>query len=68
MIVGAGTGRSVVLAVGARGGRKGLVYPVEPLALAHGVGLELETRKPQEAYEAFPAFTRCRYRPGWLPE
>jgi len=68
MIVGAGSGQSVVLAVGARGGRKGLVYPVEPLALKHGVGVERETTKPQEAYEAFPAFTRCRYRPGWLPE
>ena len=68
MIVGAGRGLSVVVAVGARGGRKGLVYPVEPLALEHGVGVERETTKPQEAYAAFPAFTRCRYRPGWLPE
>jgi len=68
MIVGAGAGPSVVLAVGARGGRKGLVYPVDPLALAHGVGVERETTKPQEAYAAFPAFARCRYRPGWLPE
>jgi uncharacterized cupin superfamily protein len=68
MIVGAGAGPSVVLAVGTRGGRKGLVYPVDPLALAHGVGVERETTKPQEAYAAFPAFARCRYRPGWLPE
>jgi uncharacterized cupin superfamily protein len=68
MIVGAGTGPSVVLAVGARGGRKGLVYPVDELALRHGVGVERETTKPQEAYAGFPAFTRCRYRPGWLPE
>ena len=34
MIVGTGDGPAVVLAVGARGGRKGLVYPVDPLALA----------------------------------
>ena len=68
MIVGAGSGPSVVLAVGARGGRKGLVYPVEALALKHGVGAERETTKPQEAYASFPAFVRCRYRPGWLPE
>jgi uncharacterized cupin superfamily protein len=68
MIVGAGTGQSVVVAVGARGGRKGLVYPVEPLALAHGVGVRRETTKPQEAYADAPAFTRCRYRRGWLPE
>jgi uncharacterized cupin superfamily protein len=68
IIVGAGSGPSVVLAVGGRGGRKGLVYPVEQLALEHGVGVEREATKPQEAYASFPAFTRCRYRPGWLPE
>ena len=68
MIVATGSGTCVVLAVGARGGRKGLVYPVEPVALAHDVGVERETTKPQEAYADFPAFERCRYRPGWLPE
>jgi uncharacterized cupin superfamily protein len=68
MIVGAGTGPSVVLAVGARGGRKGLDYPVDALAQQHGVGVERETTEPEEAYAAFPAFTRCRYRRGWLPE
>ncbi|HVD12009.1 MAG TPA: cupin domain-containing protein [Gaiellaceae bacterium] len=68
MIVGAGTGPSVVLAVGARGGRKGLVYPVEASALAHDAGVETETTKPQEAYRRFPSFSRCRYEDGWLPE
>jgi uncharacterized cupin superfamily protein len=68
MIVGAGSAQSVVVAVGGRGGRKGLVYPVEPLARAHGVGVDRETAKPQEAYAPYPRFTRCRYGPGWLPE
>jgi len=68
MIVGAGTGPSVVLAVGARGGRKGIVYPVDALALAHDAGVERETTKPQEAYRRFPSFSRCRYEEGWLPE
>jgi quercetin dioxygenase-like cupin family protein len=68
MIVGAGSAPSVVVAVGGRGGRKGLVYPVEPLARAHGVGVDRETAKPQEAYAPYPRFTRCRYGPGWLPE
>ena len=68
IVVGAGSGPSIVIAVGARGGRKGLVYPVEPLALEHGVGVERETTEPDEAYAPFPAFTRCRYQPGWLPE
>ena len=27
-----------------------------------------ETTKPQEAYAGLPSYTRCRYRPGWLPE
>jgi hypothetical protein len=58
----------VVVAFGARGGRKGLVYPVEPLALSHEAGVERETTKPGEAYAPFPAWSRCRYRVGWLPE
>jgi uncharacterized cupin superfamily protein len=68
MIIGAGTGPAVVLAVGRRGGRKGIVYPVRDLALAHDAGVEQETTKPQEAYRGFPKFERCRYRPGWLPD
>ena len=54
------------VAVGA--GSDGLVDCLTQAALEHGVGVERETTKPQEAYAAFPAFTRCRYRPGWLPE
>jgi uncharacterized cupin superfamily protein len=69
MIVGAGPGRAVVLAVGARGrGRSGIVYPVDPLARKRGVGVGQETTKPGEAYARFPGRTRRAYRPGWLPE
>jgi uncharacterized cupin superfamily protein len=68
MIVGAGTGPAVVLAVGARGGRKGIVYPVDELALAHGAGVEEETTRPVEAYRPFPSFARCRYQEGSLPD
>jgi uncharacterized cupin superfamily protein len=68
MIVGAGNGPSVVLAVGGRGGRKGLEYLVEPVALTHGVGVERPTAKPQEAYAPYPAWKRCRYQEGWLPD
>jgi uncharacterized cupin superfamily protein len=68
MIIGAGTGPAVVLAVGGRGGRKGIVYPVDDLALAHDAGVEQETSRPEEAYRRFPKFERCGYRPGWLPE
>jgi uncharacterized cupin superfamily protein len=69
MIVGAGDGPSVVLAVGARGrGRSGIVYPVDELARKHGVSVEQETTKPDEAYADSPGRIRCRYRAGWLPE
>jgi uncharacterized cupin superfamily protein len=68
MIVGAGSGPAVVLAVGARGGRKGLEYQVDPLALAHDAGVERETTKQQEAYRPFPSFSRCRYEEGSLPD
>jgi uncharacterized cupin superfamily protein len=68
VIVGAGNGPSVVVAVGGRGGRKGIVYPVEPVALRNKAGVEQETTKPQEAYGGFSSWSRCRYVEGSLPE
>ena len=67
VIVGAGNGPSVVLAVGARGGRKGIEYLVSPAALEHGAGVEEQTTKSAEAYARFPPSTRSPYREGWLP-
>jgi len=67
VIVGAGDGPSVVLAVGARGDRKGLVYLREEAALARGAGVTQETTRPAEAYGSFPRPARCAYRPCWLP-
>ncbi len=67
-IVGAGSGPAVVLAVGARGGRKGIVYPVAAVALEHGAGVERETTKPAEAYARFPAPRRSLLPAGSLPE
>ncbi len=68
VIVGAGDGPALVLAVGARGGRKEIVYPVAPAALAHGAGVEQETTSPAEAYARFPPSQRSKYRDGWLPD
>jgi uncharacterized cupin superfamily protein len=68
VIVGAGDGPAVVLAVGARGGRKGIVYEVAAAALEHGAGVDQETTKPAEAYARFPRSTRSSYRDGWLPD
>jgi uncharacterized cupin superfamily protein len=68
VIVGGGEGPAVVLAVGARGGRKGIVYLVAAAALAHGAGVEEETTKSAEAYARFPGSRRSLYRDGWLPD
>ena len=69
IIVGAGDGPSVVLAVGARGlSRKGLVYPVSEAAQKHGVSVTKETTKPAEAYADLPQSSRVAYRDGWLPD
>jgi uncharacterized cupin superfamily protein len=69
IIVGAGNGPSVVLAVGARGlSRKGLVYPVSEAAQKHGVSVTRETTKPAEAYADLPRSSRVAYRDGWLPD
>jgi len=71
VILGAGDGPCVVLAVGARersvdnpdwGG-----YPVEPAAIRHGAGVEQATTEPKEAYAPFPHRQPTRYRDGWLP-
>jgi uncharacterized cupin superfamily protein len=67
VVVGAGDGPSLVLAFGARGGRKGIEYLVDPLALAHDVGVETVTTKPSEAYGRFPHPNRVRCGEDWLP-
>jgi uncharacterized cupin superfamily protein len=67
-IVGAGDGPAVVLAVGARGGRKGIIYLAEPVALTRGAGVNEQTTESTEAYAPFPPAKRCPYRAGWLPQ
>jgi len=70
VIVGAGDGPCVVLAVGARvdsigpnwGG-----YPVNDTALRHDAGVEKATTEPKEAYARFPESTPASYEEGWLP-
>ena len=66
-IVGAGDGPAVVLAVGARGGRKGVVYLAASVALSRGAGVHRQTTKSAEAYAQFPPAERCACRAGWLP-
>ena len=48
VIVGAGSGPSLVLAVGARKG--GATYPVDEVAVRHRAGVDHEVTSPAEAY------------------
>jgi len=67
VIVGAGDGPAFVIAVGGRTGEHGIVYPVDPTALAHKAGVERETTKPPEAYAPFPDAEPAAFREGYLP-
>lgn len=67
IIVGAGDGPSLVLAFGGRGGRKGIEYLVDPVALRHGAGADKPTTKSGEAYAQLPHPKRVRCREDWLP-
>jgi hypothetical protein len=70
VIVGAGDGPCVVLAVGARvrsTGPEWGAYPVDERALRHGAGVPEETTEPAVAYAPFPKRVAAAYRDGWLP-
>lgn len=53
VIVGAGSGPSVVLMVGVRKEDKAITYPVSELARRFGASVEKETSSPQEAYAPY---------------
>lgn len=71
MIVGAGSGPCIVLAVGSRehGDEdcNGGGYPVDEAALRHDAGVSEETSDPAQAYARYPDSQPARYRDGWLP-
>ena len=67
VVVGGGDGPAVVLAVGGRGGRKGVVYAVDSVAIEHDAGVREETTKSAVAYAGVGS-NRCVYREGWLPD
>ena len=70
IILGAGDGPCLVLAVGARehqGGAGWGGYPVDETALRHGASVEAETTDQAQAYARFPRFQPSPYRKGWLP-
>ena len=70
VIVGAGDGPCVVLAVGARDRSTGPEwggYTVDEAALRHGAGVEQETTDAKQAYARLTRRKPTRYRDGWLP-
>ncbi len=69
IIVGAGEGPCVVLAVGAREHQEDVDwggYTVDELALRHGAGVEHETVDAAEAYAHLPKRKPAKCRPGRL--
>ena len=70
MIVGAGDGPCVVLAMSSREnqafGPYGAYTPDE-VALRHGASVEEETQDADVAYARVPSSRPARYRDGWLP-
>ena len=71
VIVGAGSGPCVIVAVGARehqdaAGWGG--YPVDDAARRHGAGVEAETTEAAEAYASVPGRQPTAHREGWLPD
>jgi uncharacterized cupin superfamily protein len=71
IIVGAGDGPCIVVAVGARAheGTSGWGgYTVDEVALRHGAGVERETTDAREAYAHLTRRNHARYRDGWLRE
>ena len=70
IIVGAGDGPCLVLAVGSRRHQETEgwgAYTVDPVAVRHGAGVEAKTADARTAYARFPAQQPTRYRDGWLP-
>jgi uncharacterized cupin superfamily protein len=67
VLVGAGSGPCLVLAVGARREPDDVLYPVAEVARRHDAGVTAETRVPAEAYARFSRPKEIPYREGDLP-
>lgn len=71
IIVGAGQGPCLMLAVGARERSTGADwggYTVGPAAARHGASVSADTTEPLEAYSGLRRRRPALYRPGWLPD
>jgi len=71
VIVGAGSGPCLVIAVGARahdGQPDSLGFTVDEVAKRHGASVEEDTMDGGIAYASLPRREPSAYRDGWLPE
>jgi uncharacterized cupin superfamily protein len=71
VIVGAGSGPCVVIAIGARERSTepdSLGFPVDEVAKRHGASVEEDTMDGGVAYASLPRREPTAYRDGWLPE
>lgn len=69
-IVGAGSGPSAILALGARDKQDGPdwgAYPYSEVAMKHDASAEEETTDPEVAYARFPEPQAGAFQEGWLP-
>jgi uncharacterized cupin superfamily protein len=70
VIVGAGSGPCLVVAVGSRAhdGEPGaLAFPADEVAKRHGASVDEDTLDGGVAYASVPARQPTAYRDGWLP-
>jgi uncharacterized cupin superfamily protein len=68
VVVGAGEGPCVILAVGARKPGSRVRYPAAPFAQAHGAAVLDDTDSGQKAYAPYPNDVERPYREGDLPD
>jgi len=71
VIVGAGSGPCLIVAVGSRahdGQPESLGFSVDEVARSHGASVEEETLDGGLAYASVPPREPNAYRDGWLPE
>jgi uncharacterized cupin superfamily protein len=71
VIVGAGSGPCLVLAIGARERSTepdSLGFPADDVAKRHGASVEEDTMDPDVAYAPLPPRAPTASRGGWLPE
>jgi uncharacterized cupin superfamily protein len=71
VIVGAGSGPCLVLAVGSRahdGEPDSLGFPADEAARRHGASVDEDTMDGDVAYGSVPPREPTAYREGWLPE